>query len=219
MQAALDESLASGAYDAIDNGWILANTLTEQLRAINDDLHLLVSFSPIANGPPTPSPYTERQMPLGQCGFGDIEQPQPNVGYVKVFSFADPGPCRERAEAILRGLADFPVVIFDVTDAFGGSWGMSGLVLSHLLDSSNQISAMYWREPERIQNLQVSDPIETDAVLLADNPREKIEVLRRPLGVMIAGRWHVSEEIAAVLEQNRRNVAAQMQDVISAAAP
>jgi hypothetical protein len=58
-----------------------------------------------------------------------------------------------------------------------------------------------------------------DLVLLADNPLEKLEALRKPVGVMIAGQWHVSEEIAAVLEQNRLNIAAQMQDVISAAAP
>jgi imidazolonepropionase-like amidohydrolase len=58
-----------------------------------------------------------------------------------------------------------------------------------------------------------------DLVMLAGNPLERLETLREPLGVMIAGRWHVSEEIAAVLEQNRRNIAAQMQDVISAAAP
>jgi imidazolonepropionase-like amidohydrolase len=58
-----------------------------------------------------------------------------------------------------------------------------------------------------------------DLVLLADNPLDKLEALRKPLGVMIAGQWHASEEIAAVLEQNRRSIAAQMQDVISAAAP
>jgi hypothetical protein len=160
MQMALDESLASGDYVAIDNGWILANRLTEQLRAIYDDRHLLVSFSPIANGPPTPSPYSERQVPPRPCGFGEVEQVEPGVGYVKISSFADPEACRARAELVLRRLSDFPVVIFDITDGLGGNWAMSGLVLGHLLDSSDQLSAMHWREPQRTQYLQAIVPFE-----------------------------------------------------------
>jgi C-terminal processing protease CtpA/Prc len=89
-----------------------------------------------------------------------VEQLEPGVGYVNVSSFADPEACRARAELVLQRLSDFPVVIFDVTDGLGGNWGMSGLVLGHLLDSSDQLSAMYWREPQRTQYLQAIVPFE-----------------------------------------------------------
>jgi hypothetical protein len=52
MADALTEHAANGDYDGITNGWVLANSLTAQMRDIAGDEHLAVGFSPIADGPP-----------------------------------------------------------------------------------------------------------------------------------------------------------------------
>jgi hypothetical protein len=54
-----------------------------------------------------------------------------------------------------------------------------------------------------------------DLLLVAENPLEALGTLRKPLGVMIGGRWRSADEIRAVLEENRRSLDSMNRDAFS----
>jgi imidazolonepropionase-like amidohydrolase len=52
-----------------------------------------------------------------------------------------------------------------------------------------------------------------DLLLVAQNPLESLDTLRKPLGVMSAGRWRTADELQALLQENRRNLEAQTREI------
>lgn len=69
------------------------------------------------------------------------------------------------------------------------------------------------RHVPRAARIGVVEPgTRADLLLVRDNPLTSLDTLRRPLGVMIGGHWRSAEEIQAVLEENRKALAAQNQD-------
>jgi hypothetical protein len=65
----------------------------------------------------------------------------------------------------------------------------------------------------------VSPGARADLMLVAENPLTSLETLRKPRGVMSAGRWRTAGEIQARLEENRRNLASVVQGAFTGAAP
>jgi imidazolonepropionase-like amidohydrolase len=57
-----------------------------------------------------------------------------------------------------------------------------------------------------------------DLLLVAENPLVSLATLRKPQGVMAAGRWHTAEELHAALEINRENLDKLSRDAFPAAA-
>jgi imidazolonepropionase-like amidohydrolase len=49
----------------------------------------------------------------------------------------------------------------------------------------------------------VAEGYQADLVLVASNPLQDLQVMKRPLGVMLSGRWLPADELAA-LEQERK---------------
>jgi hypothetical protein len=49
----------------------------------------------------------------------------------------------------------------------------------------------------------VEQAARADLVLVAENPLESLDTLRRPLGVMLGGRWKTAEELSTVIEANK----------------
>jgi hypothetical protein len=65
----------------------------------------------------------------------------------------------------------------------------------------------------------VATGVRADLMLVAGNPLTNLDTLRKPRGVMSAGRWRTSDEIQAQLEENRRNLAPVVQGAFAGAAP
>ncbi len=65
----------------------------------------------------------------------------------------------------------------------------------------------------------VSSGARADLMLVADNPLTNIETLRKPRGVMSAGRWRTADEVHAQLEENRRNLAPVVLGAFAGAEP
>jgi hypothetical protein len=160
MADALARHQRDGDYDDVTNGWVFANRLTEDLQKISNDKHLVVSFSPIADGPPVRSPYVDpRSTSQANCGFERSETLPGEIGYVKIDLFVDPNMCRPKALEVLTSLVGVKGLVFDLRDAVGGHAGMVTFILGQLFDESVQLSAIRSREPAAVQQLHVAEHV------------------------------------------------------------
>jgi Peptidase family S41/N-terminal domain of Peptidase_S41 in eukaryotic IRBP len=159
MAEALAQHQRDGDYDAVTNGWVFANRLTEDLQKVSNDKHLVVSFSPVADGPPVRSPYMFDPRLRADCGFERSETLPGEIGYVKINLFVDPSMCRPKAIEVLTSLVGVKGLVFDLRDAVGGHAGMGTFILGQLLDESAQLSAIRSREPAAVQQLHLAEHI------------------------------------------------------------
>ena len=158
MADALAQHQRNGDYDDVTNGWVFANRLTEDLQTISNDKHLVVSFGPVANGPPVRSPYTVDARPANRadCGFERSETLPGEIGYVKIDQFVDPNVCRQKVVEALTSLVGVKGLVFDLRDAVGGHAGMATFILGQLFDEPVQLSAIRSREPPAVQPLHAA---------------------------------------------------------------
>ncbi len=160
MADALAQHQRDRDYDDVTNGWVFANRLTEDLQKISHDKHLVVSFSPVANGPAVRSPYVDpRPTNPANCGFERSETLPGEIGYVKINLFVDPNMCKPKAIEALTPLVGVKALVFDVRDAVGGHAGMGTFILGQLFDHPVQLSAARSREPAAVQELHVADHV------------------------------------------------------------
>jgi len=146
MADALIEKLESGGYDDVTNGWVLANVLTQDLRSVYDDKHLVVGFSPIEAGPPMPGLFAVQPTQVGaSCGLERPQDLEDGIGYVKISLFADPSTCGAEAIDALASLRSTRAIVFDLRDAVGGHAGMVALMLAHLFDEAPDMSSLHRR--------------------------------------------------------------------------
>jgi hypothetical protein len=130
--AHLKKRLAAGAYEALENPGQFAEMVTRDLRAINGDLHLGLSYSPT---PPRPG--------AGPGGFGDparinfgmgrVEILDGNIGYLEITGFAGAPGYQDVAVQALRFLERTDAIIIDLRRNGGGSGEMSHFIFSHFL--------------------------------------------------------------------------------------
>lgn len=151
MSAALRMRQQRGEYQAINDGDVLAYTLTDDLFAVGDDKHLKVRFSAETVPPdPTRPLYTDskvrQQLLADNCGFERVEHLRPNIGYLKLNAFAHPAVCAPTAIAAMNFLAHSDVLIFDLRDNHGGRGEMAALIASYLFDQPTRLSDLYSRE-------------------------------------------------------------------------
>ena len=160
MAEVLAQHQRDGDYKDVTNGWVFANRLTEDLQKISSDKHLVVSFSPVANGPPVRSPYVDpRPTNPANCGFERSETLPGDIGYVRINQFVDPNTCKPKAIEVLTSLAGVKGLVFDLRDAVGGHAGMVTFILGQLFDGSVQLSAIRSRETASVQPLHRAERV------------------------------------------------------------
>jgi len=151
--AAADTFKDSAAPDAF------AASLTEALRSVSHDQHLLVRVRAAAAGPvPKPSvlPLRERarQLSRGQqrnFGFERVERLEGNVGYLDLRSFPGPRDAQATAVSAMGLLANTDAVIFDLRLNEGGSPGMVQFLSSYLFAEPTHLNTLYFREGDRTE--------------------------------------------------------------------
>lgn len=153
MAAAVDRRRQAGEYDAVTDGSAFAKLLTEHLREVSHDLHLGMSFSPVAMPPqpenPEPSPEDiERnrdRLEGVNCGFEKTEVLPGNVGYLKFNMFAPPEICGPTATAAMNFLAHVDALVVDMRQNGGGSPAMVAYVSTYLFDKPTHLNDLYTR--------------------------------------------------------------------------
>jgi hypothetical protein len=166
MAAAIRTQQKHGDYRDITNSEVLAARLTDDLRAISHDKHVSVNFSrdvvpPDPTDTPDQSPETDtrlrERLEASNCGIEKAEHLPPNIGYLKLNLFAEPGICAPTAIAAMAFLANSDTLIFDLRDNHGGSPRMAALISSYLFavpthlddsfDRQKNTTVQLWTDP------------------------------------------------------------------------
>jgi hypothetical protein len=122
--------LRAGAYDTASVPARFAELVTNDLRAVNGDLHL--GLRHLGGGAATPG---GRGTPARSANYGltRVEILPGNVGYLEITGFQGAPGVEEAVADALRFLSRTDALIVDVRRNGGGSGDMSHLVFSHFL--------------------------------------------------------------------------------------
>jgi len=157
MEDALRSNQKAGEYDAITDGDVFANRLTKDLRAVSQDKHLGVNFSPVKLPPEDDKPNADeeaefrKEMERSNCEFQKVEILPRNIGYLKFNAFADPSICGPTVVAAMNFLAHVDAIIFDLRQNGGGDPKMVAMVSSYLFDKPTHLNDLYNRKEDFAQ--------------------------------------------------------------------
>jgi retinol-binding protein 3 len=159
MAEAVQTRLKNGAYDAITGADDFATTLTDDLRAVSNDKHLGVNFSPRAlpkmdpgaNQAPDPAAVArwKAQLQRNNCAFEKVERLSQNIGYLKFNGFMDPEICGPTVAASMNFLAHVDALIIDLRDNGGGDPKMVAYISSHLFAEPTHLNNIYNRKEDK----------------------------------------------------------------------
>lgn len=157
----IQSRLDGGAYAAITDGYHLAETLTADLRAVSDDRHWNVMYSPEQANAYVEVETEEDDSQLARWlaqqrrnnfGFEKVERLRGNIGYIDLRMFAPSEYAGETAVAAMSFVANCDALIFDLRQNRGGSPTMVQLLTSYLLDPDPiHINTFHFRKDDRIQ--------------------------------------------------------------------
>jgi hypothetical protein len=210
METAVRARQTGGRYDSVTSGVEFARVLTEDLRSVSGDRHLVVDFvadpsattvASVPLGPTSAQPRSTEQITPGWprdsrgCLFVNVATLGGNVGYVKFDEFRPPAACADAAAAAMRLIADCDALIFDLRDNSGGDPAMVAFMASYLFGKPTHLTDIY----ERRTNVTY----ESWTVPFVPGPR----FLDRPVFILISPRtFSAAEEFAYDLQMLGRAV-------------
>lgn len=158
-QADIRQRLRAGGYSDIVSGHQFAETLTNQLQTLTDDLSVQVYFSPAplpelsADRPPTPEElaYQHQQSQGRNFDINRVERLSGNLGFLQLYGFEPPEFAGETLAAAMTFITHTEGLIIDLRYNRGGSPGMVALLCSYLLPPypAVHLSDLHW--PGRTQ--------------------------------------------------------------------
>jgi len=151
----LRQGLRSGRYRQV-SAKKLATLLTEDLRRLSGDPHMLVdyfveprAFPPPPAGAADPTSEADQRLTLRlqNFGFARVERLPGNVGYLKLDRFAPPALAAENAAAAMQFLSGTDALIIDLRDNGGGYGTTAMLLASYFFSESVHLSDRVGRDP------------------------------------------------------------------------
>ncbi len=164
---AVEERLASGAYDGLTDPTAFGEAVTRDLQAATRDPHLRFGVAPPPPPPPPPGarppdPEAERAARLKwlretNFGFAKAEILPGNVGYLRIDRFQAPDVAVDTLNGAMAFLANTDAVIVDLRYCPGGNAHMmpwfAGYFLSHptslfdMVFRGDNVTERYWTQP------------------------------------------------------------------------
>jgi hypothetical protein len=147
----IHQQVGSSAYKSQSMLEEFAQALTNDLRSISKDNHLLVfPYVPSEDQPEEREDVEDEDdldaTRLFNHGFQSIEILSGNVGYINIQMFSDPLKGGPAAVAAMNFLAGVDALIIDLRDN-GGGWGnMVALMCGYFFDESIHLTTNYYRE-------------------------------------------------------------------------
>lgn len=156
----LNINVKSGKYFNYNTPEELSIKLTEDLRSINNDVHLNVLYtSPSVTGmrmikrggsEAKISKPALQTMKRNNFGFESVKILDGNIGYINLTSFMNPDYAGETAVAAMQFLSSSDAIIFDLRENRGGAGEMYQLLASYLFDEGPvQLNEIYWPKEDR----------------------------------------------------------------------
>jgi len=159
--ALLRQREREGKYDGIGDGKQLAIRLTNDLRGIARDQHMMVAFSRSAIGRDDPGqPPTSKAEWNGRAGLlqrlvvpvmagrrvEKVDHLRPNIGYLKLSGFPPAFLMTEKFAAAMNELADTEGLIVDLRDNGGGAPESVALLVSYFVDGRTRLNDIWDRD-------------------------------------------------------------------------
>lgn len=161
----LRSQLAAGAFNGLNDPQAFADSLTDTLRSVSDDKHMLVHVRPperarLEEDDPEAAQlrreYGQRET---NFGFERVERLEGNIGYVDMRSFAPLDLGRDTAAAAMQFVANSDALIFDMRENGGGYPRMVQFVCSYFFSEPTHLNSLYWREGDRTEEFWTLDDI------------------------------------------------------------
>jgi hypothetical protein len=146
-----------GEYASLSDPFEFAQMLTEDVRSVNNDLHLRVRFDPqtiadwrSAETPEDSLTLVQRWRRMGQLsnyGFEEVKILEGNIGYLKLNEFYNVDEeSGATAVAAMNFLSNADALIIDLRTNGGGSPAMIQLISSYLFDPQPvHLNTFYYR--------------------------------------------------------------------------
>jgi len=159
--AVLRQREHEGKYDGLTDGRQLAIRLTNDLRGIAHDQHMMVAFSrsPIRLGdagePPTSkaewngrASFLQRLVVPVMAGrrVEKVDHLTPNIGYLKLSGFPPAFLVTGKFAAAMNDLADTEGLIVDLRDNGGGAPESVALLVSYFVDGRTRLNDIWDRD-------------------------------------------------------------------------
>jgi len=159
MEKFIRKQYKKKAYREITSTVEFSQKLTEDLRSICQDRHLLVGYFPdevfarMAEDTLTDeagaAELAEEQY--DNFGWRELKRLPGNIGYVKLNQFADAHSAGATAVAAMNFLAYCDAIIFDLRENGGGHPNMIQLISSYFFDESQHLNSFYIRKEDTVQ--------------------------------------------------------------------
>jgi len=155
MATRIEAKLEARGYAGLADADRLGAALTEDLRQVSKDLHLIVYHDPaeaaqLAACDEVPETHWWTQAEVDNFGFQRVEILEGNVGYVEVRCFAPASLGGETAVAVMGFLAQSEALLFDLRRCSGGDQYMVQLVESYLFEGAPvHLITLYERPTDR----------------------------------------------------------------------
>ncbi|HYV98027.1 MAG TPA: S41 family peptidase [Gemmatimonadaceae bacterium] len=190
---ALRARVSAHAYDAITNPAQLADVVTRDLRSVNGDLHLSLSYTPPGTVSPTAPARLPDEQRMRNFGMGKAEVLDGNIGYLEITGFVG-GQYQDAVVDALRFLSRTDALIIDLRRNGGGASEMSHFIFSHFLDAKAMPTIM-------VRTRRSPDPQQRTSFENVPGPR-RTDV---PLYILTSqGTASAAEEFTFVLHNQHR---------------
>jgi hypothetical protein len=160
MAASIRAKIKANAYARITSPLEFARALEADARAIVDDRHLRVGFSPQPiperrSGPPSPEMLT--QMRRQNADIPEVRILDGNIGYMAVNGMLVPQAAKEAIAAAFAFLHNTDALIIDLRGNPGGN-GSVDFYMSYLSEGAPYlINTVHWRQDNRVQEFRTQD--------------------------------------------------------------